>query len=118
MLQVYGIPNCNSMAKTFAWLGQHGVAYNFVNYKKNPPTAPLLQLALANVDAGVLLNKKGTTWKKLSPAEQAQAGDAAGLIALLIAQPSLIKRPLLVLGDKVICGYDEQLLAVLCGQPN
>lgn len=92
---VYGIANCDSVKKARAWLGQHQVAYTFVDFKKVPPTPELLALWAAQLGWSALLNRQGTTWRKLSAAQQASASDAASTSALMLAQPSLIKRPVI-----------------------
>lgn len=93
MLTVYGIRNCDTMKKAFAWLEANGVAYDFVDYKK--PGVVATHLADWNRRAGwqALLNTRGLTWRRLSDAERADVDEAKAL-ALMTAHPTLIKRPL------------------------
>ena len=115
MIRLYGIPNCDTVKKARTWCDQHGVAYEFVDFKKAPPSVEQLQQWLAAVPLTTLLNKKGTTWRKLDPAQQAQAEHNAGTIALMQTHPSVIKRPVLQCGERIIVGfnateYTQQLL--------
>ena len=108
MLTMYGIKNCSTMKKAFDFLDQAGVTYELFDYKKQAPTAELLQSWIDQLGLEVVLNKRGTTWRKLSDAEHAQAETAEGAIALMRAQPSMIKRPILTdaAGHVVLIGFD------------
>lgn len=92
---VYGIANCDTVKKARAWLAQRGVAHDFVDFKKTPPTAELLAAWMAQLGWQVLLNRQGTTWRKLSPAQQAAVLDASSAAALMREQTSVIKRPVI-----------------------
>jgi len=107
MLTIAGIKACDSMKKAFARLDAAGAAYTFMDFKKTAPTPEQVRAWLDAVGDS-LVNRKGTTWRKLTPAEQAAAGDA--LIGLIVAHPSLIKRPLLSDGDRTTIGLDSPLL--------
>lgn len=114
MTVVYGIANCDTVKKARAWLAQNGVDYVFCDFKKNPPDAVLLADWLAQLDAAVLVNRRGTTWRKLSAEEQALAdSDAAALMA---AHPSVIKRPVLVHEGQVSCGFTPEHYAERFGK--
>ncbi len=105
---LYGIPNCDTMKKARAWLSAQGIDVVFHDYKKQGVSAEQIEawLALgASLDA--LVNRKGTTWRKLDEASRAQADSRDGAIALLLAQPSLIKRPVLVQAGRVEVGFSE-----------
>lgn len=116
MAVLYGIPNCDTVKKARAWLAEHDVAHTFCNFKQSPPDEALLRDWLAQVGADVLLNRRGTTWRKLSPEQQAQAQDAAGAVALMAQQSSLIKRPVLVHAGQVYCGFSSEHYAALFGK--
>jgi arsenate reductase len=92
-ITLYGIPNCDTVKKARAWLGEQGLAYAFHDFKKQgvPPARLDAWMAAAGWDK--LLNRQGTTWRKLEPALQARVADAAGARALMLEQPSVIKRP-------------------------
>ena len=108
MLKVYGIKNCSSMKKAFDLLNELGLAYEFHDYKKQGIDADTLAIWLKEIGADKVLNKKGTTWRKLTEAEQAHAtSNQENLIETLIAQPSLIKRPVLQTPQGFVIGFDE-----------
>ena len=107
MLTIAGIKACDSMKKAFARLDAAGVAYTFMDFKKAAPT-PAQVAGWLDAVGDSLVNRKGTTWRQLSPVEQAASGDA--LVALIVARPSLIKRPLLSDGTRVTVGLDSSLL--------
>lgn len=106
-LTIAGIKACDSMKKAFARLDAAGVAYTFIDFKKTAPTPAQVAGWLAAVGDS-LVNRKGTTWRQLEVTEQAASGDA--LVALIVAKPSLIKRPLLTDGVRVTVGLDSPLL--------
>ena len=106
MIILYGIPNCDTVKKARTWLDEHGVDYQFHDFKKQGvPPAQLQRWAQA---AGweTLLNRKGTTWRKLDAAAQAGATDSAGAQALMLANPSVIKRPVVDWGQGITVGFD------------
>lgn len=107
MLTIYGIKNCDTMKKAFALLDQQGVAYQFFDYKKQAPSAELLQSWIDQLGLDTVLNQRGTTWRKLTDAQKAQATTVEGAISLMIAQPSMIKRPILQSDSVLIVGLDE-----------
>ncbi|USA46696.1 arsenate reductase [Acinetobacter sp. C26M] len=108
MFKIYGIKNCNSMKKAFDALQAKGINYEFHDYKKQGIDADTLAIWLKEIGADKVLNKKGTTWRKLSADEQAHAiSNEQNLIEALIAQPSLIKRPVLQTTQGFVIGFDE-----------
>ena len=109
MTTLYGITNCDSVKKARAKLKEAGADYQFCDFKKTPPDAAQISRWLQQIELAQLLNNRGTTWRKRSPAEQVQAASEAGAIALMAAHPSLIKRPLLEHNGKLYCGFDETL---------
>ena len=108
MFKIYGIKNCNSMKKAFDALNEKGLSYEFHDYKKQGIDAETLKVWLEKIGADTLLNKKGTTWRKLSADKQQFAlSSEANLIETLIAHPSLIKRPVLHTSTGYLVGFDE-----------
>ena len=106
--RLHGIPNCDTVKKARAWLQGRGVAHEFVDFKKTPPDAALLAAWARAVGVERLLNRKGTTWRTLGDAAQAAAGSEAGALALMAAQPSVIKRPVVQWPDGALTvGFDE-----------
>lgn len=113
MTTVYGIANCSTVKKARAWLESKGIEYDFADFKKTPPTAAQIENWRAQVGMAVLLNKRGTTWRKLTPEQQVLADGDAGAAELMTAHPSLIKRPVIEYKGKVLCGFDEAACAAL-----
>ncbi len=108
MIKIYGIKNCDTMKKALAWLDANGLAHEFVDYKKaGVVTAHLPDW---NTRAGwkTLLNTRGLMWKKLSEADRADVDEAKAL-RLMAATPSLIKRPVLDTGKKLLVGFSPEL---------
>lgn len=111
MIILYGIPNCDTVKKARAWLTEHPLAYRFHDFKKQG-VAPA-ELARWSASAGwqTLLNRKGTTWRKLDAATQAGVVDAASAQSLMLAHPSVIKRPVVDWGDGITVGFDAAVWA-------
>jgi arsenate reductase len=112
---LYGIPNCDTVKEARAWLAEHGVAHAFHDYKKQGVPLALLDDWIAALGWQALLNRKGTTWRKLDPARQAAVQDAASARALMLEQPSVIRRPVLVRGGELRVGFDAADWARLFG---
>lgn len=107
MVHVYGIKNCNTVKKALDWLAKEEKEYIFHDFKKEPATATLLTGWEKSVSWQLLLNKKGTTWRKLSLAEQESVVDADSANTLLIQNNSMIKRPIIVYPKGILLGFDE-----------
>ena len=109
---IYSIKNCDSMKKAFAWLDAHSIAYDFHDYKKADVTNAQLIGWCRAAGWQAVLNRAGTTFRKLDDAnKQALTQDKA--IALMIAQPSMIKRPILESGGKLEIGFTPERYAAL-----
>ena len=113
MIKVYGIKNCDTMKKAFAWLEANGVAYEFIDYKKAGVAENHLPDWNQRAGWEKLLNTRGLMWKKLTD-EERSAVDEAKALKLMAQYPSLIKRPVLDAGNKLLVGftpdnYAEQL---------
>jgi arsenate reductase (glutaredoxin) len=106
-ITIYGLPNCDTTKLGMAWLKKQGRAFAFHDYKTAGITADKLAAWCQLVDWKILLNKKSTTWRGLSAAEQGQAVDQAGAIALMAKHTNLIKRPVLEHGGRILVGFDE-----------
>lgn len=105
---VYGIPNCNTVKKARTWLTENGFEYKFHDFKKEGVTAAKLQEWCAVFGWEVVLNKKGTTWKKLTAEQQLAVKDEKSAIAVLLENTSAIKRPVVeVDGKAVLISFDE-----------
>jgi arsenate reductase (glutaredoxin) len=101
---IYGIKNCDTMKKARAWLDERGVDYDFHDYKTAGIDGVHLERWCRQTGWETLLNRAGTTFRKLSDAEKSALNERKAT-ALMIAQPSLIKRPVLELGDRLIVGF-------------
>lgn len=112
MTTVYGIPNCSSVKKVRTFLEEQQIAYDFIDFKKHAPDETLIRAWLQQISLEKLLNKRGTTWRKLDETTQAQAQTEAGAIALMIANPSVIKRPVLAHQEKFYVGVEEAIQAL------
>lgn len=110
-ITVYGIPNCDSVKKARVWLTAHGVDYVFHDFKKQGVPPEAVDLWLKHVSWDVLVNRKGTTWRKLDPTAQASVVDNASARALMLEHASVVKRPVVVKGQKVIVGVNPEAWA-------
>lgn len=110
MITVYGIPNCDTVKKARAWLAERGLAVAFHDFKKQGVPAELLPAWLAAFGRDQLINRAGTTWRKLDDAAKAAVIDDASAIALMQAQPSIIKRPVVGWHDgRWTLGFSAQM---------
>ena len=109
-LTLYGIPNCDTVKKARVWLDQHGVAFDFHDYKKVGIDRPRLEQWVADHGWQTVLNRAGTTFRALPEADKADL-TAERAIGLMLAQPSMIKRPVLDLGDRTLVGFKPEVYA-------
>jgi arsenate reductase len=113
MITLYGIKNCDTMKKARAWLDGHGFAYTFHDYKAAGIEKTRLEAWIAQLGWEALLNRAGTTFRKLPDAEKEGLTEKKA-IALMLAQPSMIKRPVLEKAGKITAGFrPEQYERVL-----
>lgn len=109
---LYGIPNCDTVKKARTWLTDHGVAYVFHDFKKQGVPTEWLPQWLAAVGWQTLVNRKGTTWRKLDEATREAVTDDGSAITLMLAHPSVIKRPVVHWhNDHISVGFDADLFA-------
>ena len=107
---IYGIKNCDTMKKARAWLDDHGVAYDFHDYKLAGIAKDKLKQWSDEIGWETLLNRAGTTFKKLPDGDKEGLNERKAL-ALMLAQPSMIKRPVLDLGGKLLVGFKPDIYA-------
>jgi arsenate reductase (glutaredoxin) len=105
---VYGIPNCDATKKALQFLKAHNIEYAFNDYKEKGITKQKLIAWIDKAELDAIFNKRSTTWKTLTAAEQKQAATEAGAIAIMIANNSIIKRPVIEYGDALLIGFDEK----------
>jgi arsenate reductase (glutaredoxin) len=103
--KVYGIRNCDTMKKAFAWLEKRKVAYEFHDYKKEGIGAPKLKEWAARAGWEKLANTRGPTWRKIPDAQKVNLNESRAL-ALLQQNPSAIRRPIVEQGAKLLVGFD------------
>lgn len=108
-MKLYGIPNCNSVKAAKAWFTDKGRTVVFHDFRKDGVPETALDHWLDSVGWQVLVNRRGTTWRGLPPDEQASLVDRASARRLLLAYPTLIKRPVLECGERVLVGFDPHL---------
>ncbi len=111
---LYGIKNCDTMKKAWTWLDTHDVKYGFHDYKKEGVTKDVLEGWAKDVGWEVLLNRAGMTFRKL-PEKDKDAITEKKAIALMLAQPSMIKRPVLDVGGKLFVGFKPETYAKAFG---
>ena len=114
MTTIYGIKNCDTMKKARAWLEAHKVAYTFHDYKAAGIDKATLEGWAKKVSWEVLLNRAGTTFKKLPDADKEELTEKKA-IALMLAQPSMIKRPVLETKGKLTAGFKPEAYKSLFG---
>ena len=108
-LTLYGIPNCDTVKKARAWLADQRVPYAFHDFKKAGVPADRLDAWLRMAGWDKLLNRQGTTWRKLDADAQLRSGNEEGARQLMLEQPSVIKRPVVEWPDgAVTVGFDAQ----------
>ena len=105
MITLYGIPNCDTVKKARVWLDTHGAAYAFHDYKKAGVDEAALRGWVSRLGWEKLLNRSGTTFRKLPDDAKADL-DAEKAIALMLANPSAIRRPVAANGDTLVVGFD------------
>jgi Spx/MgsR family transcriptional regulator len=107
-ITLYGIPNCDTVKRARAFLAGRGATVNFHDFKKAGVPADRLAAWIASAGWQRVLNRQGTTWRKLDDATKAGVTDAASATTLMLAQPSVIKRPVVEWPDGAITvGFDE-----------
>jgi Spx/MgsR family transcriptional regulator len=105
-VRLYGIPNCDTVQRARAWLALQGREVVFHDFKRQGAPAAELPQWIAALGWEPLLNRRGTTWRLLDEASRAAVTDAASARALMLAKPSVIRRPVVEWGDAITVGFD------------
>lgn len=113
-ITLYGIKNCDTMKKARTWLDDHDIAYQFHDYKTAGADRALLEGWAKQAGWEVLLNRAGTTFRALPDADKTGL-DEKKAIALMTANPSMIKRPVLIAGNKIVVGFKPEHYQALFG---
>jgi len=104
---MYGIPNCDSIKKAKKWLEANDINYTFHNYKKDGISKAKLKDWCKQVDWEILLNRRGTTWRKLDDATK-ESINKTSAIDIMAAETSIIKRPVIEACNKILVGFSEE----------
>ncbi len=111
-VHIYGIKNCDTMKKAFAWLDAHKIAYEFHDYKKEGANQEIVKKAIDQHGWENVVNRKGTTWRVLPDDIKSAMNDYKAL-SVALENPSIIKRPLLLHDDAIYLGFDEETYAII-----
>jgi len=106
-LHLYGIPNCDTVKKARKWLDENGLVYVFHDYKKEGADEGKVASWIGAKGVETVLNKRGTTYRKLSDEEKAGAADSHTAVTLLVQHPSMIKRPVVEHDNGILVGFKE-----------
>ncbi|MEW8644569.1 MAG: ArsC family reductase [Candidatus Thiodiazotropha endolucinida] len=112
MVKLYGIPNCDTMKKAIRWLDEHGIAYQFHNYKKVGVDKKLLRQWVDRVGWEALLNRRGMMWRRLDDSVKAEINEE-NAIRVMLETPSIIKRPVLETDKTLNVGFTEEAYSKL-----
>lgn len=111
-ITLYGIPNCDTVKKARVWLAEQNIEFIFHDFKKHGLDRQTVEAWMRQLSLDVLINRKGTTWRALSDQQKKSVADPQAALALMLASPSLIKRPVLQIdteGTSKICvGFSAQ----------
>jgi Spx/MgsR family transcriptional regulator len=102
------------MKKTFDWFDKNGLTYTFHDYKKEVVDQKLFTQLLKKYGVDIIINKKGITWKKLDPLNQAKANNLTSALELITEKPSMIKRPIVIFDKLIFFGWNEKEWEVFC----
>ena len=107
MIKIYGIPNCDTIKKARKWFDTNNIEYAFHDYKKSGVPESELKKWAKKAGWELLLNRRGTTWRKLSDKDKDNINETSA-IKIMLENPSIIKRPVLVSGKKLLIGFNEE----------
>jgi len=114
-ITLYGIKNCDTVRKARRWLDEHNISYEFHDFRADGLTKTKINQWLSDIDQEMLVNRRGTTWRKLSD-EQKSVSTKSAIADLLVEQPAIIKRPVLDNGGKLHVGFKETDYQALFGK--
>jgi len=116
-ITLYGIANCDTVKKARTWLAANGHDFVFHDFKKQGLDAATVERWLNETDWEVLVNRKGTTWRNLDEAQKASVVDKASALGVMLANPSVIKRPVLAGAGPLQVGFTPERYASVLGEP-
>ena len=109
---LYGIKNCDNVKKSRKWLDKNSVEYIYHDFRLDGIEKSLIEEFLKNIEVGLLINKRSTSWKKL-PDKEKKIGPKLELIGLILKNPTIIKRPIIKSKNNYFIGYDEEKFKLL-----
>ena len=109
---LYGIKNCDNVKKSRKWLDKNSVEYAYHDFRLDGIEKSLIEEFLKNIEVGLLINKRSTSWKKL-PYKEKKIGPKLELIGLILKNPTIIKRPIIKSKNNYFIGYDEEKFKLL-----
>lgn len=112
MIKIFGIKNCDTIKRAIKWLEGNDLAFTFHDYRKDGITEEMVRIFVEKLGLDLVLNKRGTTWRKL-PDDQKDTLDEKAAITLLTENEAMIKRPIFDLGDQLIIGFSKKEQALL-----
>jgi arsenate reductase (glutaredoxin) len=112
---IYGIENCDQVRKARQWLRARSVAHHFHDFRADGLTPALLGRWMTHLPWDSLVNRRGLTWRQMSPQQRATVVDQASASELMLAMPTLVKRPVLEAGDRIVVGFSEPVYRTLLG---
>ena len=108
---VYGISNCDQVRKTLGWLRQNGVDYRFHDFRADGIERAMLERWCTHLPWNSLLNRRGLTWRALPEAARTEVVDQTSAIDLMLAYPTVVKRPVVEVADRLLLGFSAERLA-------
>lgn len=108
---IYGISNCDQVRKTLGWLREHGIEHRFHDFRADGIDRTMLERWCSHLPWNSLLNRRGLTWRSLPESTRAEAVDQTSAIELMLAHPTLIKRPVVEVADRLLLGFSAERLA-------
>jgi len=113
---LYGIDNCDQVRKARQWLRARGIVHRFHDFRADGLDAALLGRWMTHLPWDSLINRRGLTWRQITPLQRATVVDQSSATELLVAMPTLVKRPVLQAGDRIVVGFSEPVYRSLLGE--
>lgn len=114
---LYGIDTCDQVRKARQWLRARSIAVHWHDFRKEGLPAERLAFWMSHLPWDALINRRGQTWRQLTPGERSRVVDASSAGELMLAHPTLLKRPVLELEQRIVVGFSEPLYAGIFGEP-
>jgi len=107
---LYGIENCDQVRRTRQWLRAHAIAARFHDFRRDGLSREMLERWLSHVPWDALLNRRGLAWRRLDASRRAQVVDQASAVDAMLADPTLVRRPVIEAGERLLIGFSEPAL--------